>query len=474
MAQITWRNIDAPDLTGVARLQQVGAQGIRDAISGLLGTFDQQRQLSNLNFDTARTQNTAALQNELLNYRDPNQLQEAMPQYAADALRQRFGAALDQNAINQTLATRPGQLRQDMTGQIQLDQLQKEQASQPYENQFYSLLAANPAQAEAFLKQNEANFADSRQLYGDLTARRQQIEQLSLQRAQLADARAARAAANSERAAAAKERGNFRTYAQELNQWVLDNPDKPMGAKAAELQKKYDINPVTGNQVATAVGQNIQALGAPTPEQAAVLTSLTNQNAQAGQQFKQDATQDVQAAFIRQGVDPTVFGLQDDTKTSADDVIKSLQSRLSDPNEAIEAYSRVKKAYPGATPSTVGYIIEKSLSPGRWGGFADGVTVSFGDVEDIAKQTRQTANNAAARQAYTDALRLVESSGDSLVKEANAPLIQYQRSLPKANITGEALPKLTPVVPDYTGKRKELTKFLDERLGDPKFNSNTR
>ena len=65
MAQITWRNIDAPDLTGVARLQQVGAQGIRDAISGLLGTFDQQRQLSNLNFDTARTQNTAALQNEL-------------------------------------------------------------------------------------------------------------------------------------------------------------------------------------------------------------------------------------------------------------------------------------------------------------------------------------------------------------------------------------------------------------------------
>ena len=53
MAQITWRNIDAPDLTGVARLQQVGTQGIRDAISGLLGTFDQQRQLSNLNFDTA-------------------------------------------------------------------------------------------------------------------------------------------------------------------------------------------------------------------------------------------------------------------------------------------------------------------------------------------------------------------------------------------------------------------------------------
>ena len=191
---------------------------------------------------------------------------------------------------------------------------------------------------------------------------------------------------------------------------------------------------------------------------------MTTQNAQAGQQFKQDATQDVQAAFIRQGVDPTVFGLQDDTKTSADDVIKSLQSRLSDPNEAIEAYSRVKKLYPGATPSTVGYIIEKSLSPSRWGGFADGVTVSFGDVEDIAKQTRQTANNAAARQTYTDALRLVDSTGDSLVKEANAPLIQYQRSLPKANITGEAPPKLTPVVPDYTGKRKELTKFLDERL----------
>jgi hypothetical protein len=470
MSQITWRNIDAPDLSGVGRLQLAGNQNIRDAISGLIAPIQQNQALSNINFNTARTQNTAALQNKLLGYQDPNALQQALPQFNADALRDRFGAAVDQSAINQTLATRPGQLRQDATGQIQLENLQKDQASQPFENQFYSLLAANPDQAEQFLRQNQDNFADSRQLYGDLTNRRQQIEQLGLQRAQLADSRAARASAQSDRAAAQSERKNLTTYAQELNQWVLDNPDKPVGAKAAELQKQYNINPVTGNQVATAVGQNIQTLGAPTGQQTAIIGSASAANQQANEQYKQDVTQEVNDAFLKSGIDPTVYSLQDDKKTSADDVIKSLQARLSDSNEATEAYTRIKKAYPGATPATVGYIIEKSLSPNT---FTDGVSISFGDVEKNAQQARKTANDSASRQALTDALRLVDSSSNQLLKESNAPLAEFQRNIPKANITGQPLqaPQLT--VPDYTKSREEIRKLLQDRLGNPKVNTST-
>lgn len=474
MAQITWRNIDAPDLGGVARLQLAGNQSIRDAISGLLAPIQQNQQLSNTNFNTARTQNTADIQNQLLGFTDPSQLDVARADFNTDALRERFGAAVDQSAINQTLATRPGQLRQDLQGQIQLEQAQKEQASQPFENQFYSLLASNPNQAEQFLRANEANFADSRQLYGDLTNRRQQIEQMGLQRAQLAESRAARASANAERNAANKERSNLRSYGQELNQWVLDNPDKSPAAKAAELQKKYDINPVTGNQVAGAVAQNIATLGAPTPAQTAVIQNQSALIKEAADQYKADATQEVNAAFLSSGIDPTVFNLQDDKKTSADDVIKSLQGRLADPNEATEAYTRAKKAYPNATPATIGYIVEKSLSPSRWGGLADGVTISFGDVESNAKDIMKTANNAAAKQALIDALRLVDKSGDTLMKQASAPLVQFQRNIPKANITGTDVPAFQPVVPDYAGQRQELRKFLEDTLGNPKVNTSTR
>lgn len=470
MAQITWRNIDAPDLSGVARLRMAGSQDIRDALSGLMAPIQRGQELSNINFNTARQQNTAALQNELLGFQDPASLEAARGQYAADALRDRFGAAVDQSAINQTLATRPGQLRQDISGQIQLENLQKEQASQPFENQFYSLLAQSPDQAEQFLRANEANFADSRQLYGDLTNRRQQMEAMGLQRAQLAESRAARSAANQERQAASKERSDLRNYAQELNQWVLDNPDKPIGAKAAELQKQYNVNPVTGNQVAGAVQQNVATLGAPTPEQAAQLGGISAANQQSVDQFKQDAAQEVNAAFLSSGIDPTVFNLQDDKKTSADDVIKSYQSRLSDPNEATEAYTRIKKEYPNATPATIGYIIEQSLVPNR---FTDGVSINFGTVEDTAQQTRKTANNAAAKQALTDALRMVDSSANALLKEANAPLVSFQKQLPKANITGQEVPRVEPVVPDYTGKRQELRKFLEDKLGNPKVNTST-
>lgn len=471
MAQITWRNIDAPDLGGVARLQLAGNQSIRDAISGLLAPIQQNQQLSNTNFNTARTQNTADIQNQLLGFTDPSQLDAARADFNPDALRERFGAAVDQSAINQTLATRPGQLRQDLQGQIQLEQAQKEQASQPFENQFYSLLASNPNQAEQFLRANEANFADSRQLYGDLTNRRQQIEQMGLQRAQLAESRAARASANAERNAANKERSNLRSYGQELNQWVLDNPDKSPAAKAAELQKKYDINPVTGNQVAGAVAQNIATLGAPTPSQTAVIQNQSALIKEAADQYKADATQEVNAAFLSSGIDPTVFNLQDDKKTSADDVIKSYQSRLSDPNEATEAYTRIKKSYPNATPATIGYIIEQSLKPNR---FTDGVSINFSTVEDNAQQIRKTANNAAAKQALIDALRLVDKSGDTLMKQASAPLVQFQRNIPKANITGTDVPAFQPVIPDYTGQRQELRKFLEDTLGNPKVNTSTR
>ena len=471
MAQITWRNIDAPDLGGAARIMDVGSNNIRDAIQGVLGLSQQQANLSNLNFDTARTRNTADLQNSLLGINDPSQLDAQRDQFAPEALRSQYGAAYDQNAINQLLQQRPQQLRQELTSQIQLTDLQKQQASQPYENQFYSLLASNPAQAEAFLRQNEANFADSRQLYGDLTNRRQQIEQMGLQRAQLAESRAARGAANAERQAAAQERGNLRNYAQELNQWRLDNPDKPIGAQAASLQKRYGINPVMGNQVTSAIQQNFQTLGAPTAQQAGAIESATAQVQQAAAQSKEDATREVNATFLSSGIDPAFLNLQGDTKTTGKDVIGTFRDRLSDPNESTEAYTRVKKIYPNATPATIGYILEQSLQPNT---FTDGVSINFNTVESNAERARQTGSNTKAKQAYTDALRMVDDQTDQLLQQAQQPINAFARQIPAYNLgASKQAPVLQPVVPDFSASRRELRDQLQKQLNDPTLNSST-
>lgn len=465
MAQITWRNIDAPDLTGVARMQQVGSQNIRDALSGLLGTFQEQRDLSQTNFATGKARNTAELQSKLLGFGTPEEMEAARTEFTPEALKQQYGAMYDQGAINQLVADRPTQLRQQMLGQLQLTEAQQAAASQPFENQFYSILANNPDQAAQFLKANESNFADSRQMYMDLAARKNQLEELGLRRAQLNEGRSAQRLAAKEKKAASE-------YAQELNAWRLENPGVAIGAKASELQKKHGINPLQGNQITAAVEQNISVLGAPTGEQAALIAGATQQNGAAVTQFKEDARRELDAALISTGVDPNFINLQQDKKTSADDVLKSFKERLSDPNEATEAYTRIKKEYPTATPATVNYILEKSLTPNR---FTDGVSVSFSKVEANAKQARESASNTSTTQMYKDSLRDIDMQANDLFREAQAPVAQFQRSIPKFNmgLSTEA-PTFNPVVPDYTAKREEIRKRLQSQLSNPKLNTATQ
>lgn len=476
MAQITWRNIDAPDLTGVARLQQSGSQMLRDALSGALGIISQNQNLSNQNFNVARERNTADLQNQLLGFTNPQALQDNAAQFSPDALRQQFGAAYDQGAINQTLATRPGQIRSDLSGQIQLENLQKEQASQPYENQFYSLLAQNPAQAEQFLRQNEANFANSRQLYGDLTNRRQQIESANLQRAQLAESRASRQEARADRVDARTQRENLNNYGKELNAWVLQNPDKPIGNKAAELQNKYGINPVTGNQITGAVQQNVQALGAPTPEQAVAISSAKNQLLTSVDQFKQDATAEVNAAFAGAGISTSLLDAVEDKKTSADDVIDKWGKRLGDTGNAASYYQEAKAVLGDVSPAVIDRVLQDSYDNNYIfdGGSFNKVFSTKSSVKGNAERVKKALGDTSTRQAFQDALRTVDTQATGLLNQGTAPINNYTRQLPAFNTGASGVaPTLAPVIPDYSGSRKALREQLQSALGDPNLNRET-
>ncbi len=476
MAQITWRNVDAPDLTGVARLQQSGAQQLRDALNGALGIIGQNQDLSNRNFGIARERNTADLQNQLLAFTDPQAFQENAIQFSPDALRAQFGAAYDQGAINQTLATRPGQLRSDLSGQIQLENQQKEQASQPFENQFYSLLAQNPNQAEQFLRQNEANFADSRQLYGDLTNRRQQIEANALQRAQLAESQASRREARADRVDARTQRENLNKYGKELNSWVLQNPDKPIGNKAAELQNKYGINPVVGNQVTGAVQQNVQALGAPTTEQAVAISAAKNQLLTSVDQFKQDAIAEVNAAFASNGISTGLLDAAQDTKTSQDDVIDKWGKRLGDTGNAAAYYDEAKRVLGDVSPAVIDRVLQDSYDNNYLfnGGSFNKVFSTKSSVKTNAERTKKALGDTSTRQAFQDALRTVDSQAVQLLNQGNAPITQYTRQLPAYNTGASGVaPTLAPVIPNYSESRRALREQLQAVLGDPNINRET-
>ena len=222
MSQITWRNIDAPDFSQAGRLLEVGTRNISDAFTAGQNLIGQQQQIELANFENARKRNTADIQNQLLGFKTPEEMAAAQAQFTPEALKARFGAAYDQSQINQLVAERPGQLRQDLTSEIQLGNLQQAEASEPYEQQFYALLAQSPGQAANFLEQNKASFADTQKMYGDLANRQNQLDEMKFRRAQLADSAANRAEARASRETLQQEKTNLNKYGQELNKWPLD------------------------------------------------------------------------------------------------------------------------------------------------------------------------------------------------------------------------------------------------------------
>lgn len=463
MAQITWRNIDAPDFGQAGRLLEAGSRGIGDAFTGLQNLVGQQQQVDLANFENMRKRNTAELQSQLLGFKTPEEMAAAQAQFTPEALKGRFGAAYDQSAINQMVAERPGQLRQDLTSQIQLGNLQQQEAAEPFERQFYSLLAQSPAQAAKYLEQNQASFADTQKMYGDLASRQNQLDEMAFRRSQLAEMAAGRAEARADRRAVADEKKAVSTYGQRLNQWAVDHPGESIGPEAVRLQKELGVNPISGNQVASAVMQNVSALSAPTAQQSAQLQSYTDSSGQAAAQFGEDLTTALQSRIATSGVNVDLFSALEDKKTTQDAVLDKWSGRLGgDIGEATEYYNKAKEVLGDVPPA----VIDKALQDA----YTNNVFTSGGtfdkwilgkDVDTVAKEYKKTLENTSGIEAVRNAQRLRDQLVASAKTEAVAPANQYLRDVAKANLTGGSAPRFEPVIPDYTEKRKEFNKLLD-------------
>ena len=463
MAQITWRNIDAPDFSQAGRLLEVGTRNISDAFTAGQNLIGQQQQIDLANFENARKRNTADIQNQLLGFKTPEEMAAAQAQFTPEALKARFGAAYDQSQINQLVAERPGQLRQDLTSQIQLGNLQQAEASEPYEQQFYALLAQSPGQAAKFLEQNKASFADTQQMYGDLANRQNQLDEMKFRRAQLADSAANRAEARADRQALAEEKRVASTYGQRLNQWAVDHPGESIGPEAVRLQKELGINPVTGNQVASAVIQNVSALSAPTAEQSAQLQSYLDTSGKAVTQFDEDLTTELKSRIASSGVNVDLFNALEDKKTTQDAVLDKWAARLDgDIGNATEYYNEVKEVMGDVPPAVIDKVLQDAYTNNVFtSGGAFNKWVLGDDVDTVAKRHKKALENTDGIKAVRNAQRLRERLVESAQKEASSPANEHLRKIAKANLTGSNIPQFEGTIPNYTEKRKEFIKVLD-------------
>lgn len=100
MAQITWRNVDAPDLRSVAQIQAQGAGMINAGLTDLANVAGQMAN-NQIAFNQKEQANKLGEFNLELSQMSPEQIQEFMASdaYNSDALKERFGNNVDLNQV---------------------------------------------------------------------------------------------------------------------------------------------------------------------------------------------------------------------------------------------------------------------------------------------------------------------------------------------------------------------------------------
>lgn len=160
--QITWRNIDAPDLVAASRPLGIAQQSFGSAFDTLGQVLQRRESTDAANWQTQKGNNTQAFLNELYKFRTPEQLAAARASGELDSLQAGFGAQIDQAAVRGAADTRLNTLYdQAKTANAFTDQ-QQERDLRPLVQQakalaangdstgVQALLAANPALAQRY------------------------------------------------------------------------------------------------------------------------------------------------------------------------------------------------------------------------------------------------------------------------------------------------------------------------------------
>lgn len=128
---ITWQNVNGPSLSDAAAPMAAAQRSFDTAFSRLGDELVRRQTTQDANYAQGKVNNTEAFLSQISQYRTPEELQAAQESGVFDALRQRFGAQVDQAAVRQAQDLRPGVLQERVLRENQFNdaQLDRAQAS---------------------------------------------------------------------------------------------------------------------------------------------------------------------------------------------------------------------------------------------------------------------------------------------------------------------------------------------------------
>ena len=159
---ITWKNIEAPSLAGVAGMAESARRTFNDAMSSLRGSFDEYGEQIQTQWDQGKEANTQAFLDKLAQYKTPEELAAAQAAGEIQAFRQQFGNKIDAATVRDAEANLQQKLieriqAQNQYGDYNLDRSQRDQI-----NAIQARAAAGDPGAIEALKQysNNPKFAE--------------------------------------------------------------------------------------------------------------------------------------------------------------------------------------------------------------------------------------------------------------------------------------------------------------------------
>lgn len=137
---ITWRNIEAPSMVGVAGLAESTRRTFNDAMSALRGSFDEYGQQIQTQWDQGKEANTQAFLDKLAQYKTPEELAAAQEAGEIQAFRQQFGNKIDAAAVRDAEANMQQKLIERITAQNQYGDDKINRDARPDIDHFYDLV----------------------------------------------------------------------------------------------------------------------------------------------------------------------------------------------------------------------------------------------------------------------------------------------------------------------------------------------
>lgn len=158
MAQLTWRNIDAPDLTGASNMMEQARKTVSGSLTGLSEILDKEAALQATNAKAAVQRNTQAGLNQIAQqFGTAKELEEALRNGGVQKIVDGYGGMIDEQQLGaQAMQQRIGQLRQSDLAKLNYDETTKKVGDRGKFDSFLDIAATgNIDGAIQFTKENE-------------------------------------------------------------------------------------------------------------------------------------------------------------------------------------------------------------------------------------------------------------------------------------------------------------------------------